>query len=73
MTLGDETISVLVTRCVSSPSPSSCSQLPGTRPNGASVPVSKVVHVAISHVQPQIEPGKQLACSELVCLQTHVF
>lgn len=71
--LGEETISVLVKHCVSSPSPSSHSWLPGTRPSDASVPMSKVVRVAISHVQPQIEPGKQLACSELVCLQTYVF
>lgn len=30
--------------------------------------MSKVARVAISHVQPQIEPGKQLACSELSLL-----
>lgn len=67
----EENISLLGTRRLPSPSP--CYRPPGTGPNGASVPMSKVVHVAISHVQPQIERGKQLACSELVCLQMYVF
>lgn len=56
------------TRGLSSLSPSSHSPLPGRSPDEASVPMSKVARVAISHVQPQIEPGKQLACSELSLL-----
>lgn len=67
----EENISVLGTCCLSSPPP--CYRPPGMGPSGASVSTSKAILVAISHVQPQIEPGKQLACSELVCLQMYVF